>query len=221
MEIWATVENFTNYKISNLGRVKNVRTNTIKKLDYSRAYAQVSLYNKGQNKKFLIHRLVATAFCSNPKNKNFVNHIDGNKLNNHANNLEWVTASENMVHAFSNSLIDFNIGEECSWAKLNEKQVLKIVEMFQNGQSQTQLAKLFKVTRSAIYRLLTGKNWKHLKLAKYSKIDTKKRIVDQYGNEYESISFAAKSINASIGNVSSVLSGRRKSTKGYFFTYKK
>jgi hypothetical protein len=62
-------------------------------------YLIVNFRLKGKQKNFLIHRLVAEAFISNPETKKYVNHKDGDKLNNHVDNLEWVTASENMKHA--------------------------------------------------------------------------------------------------------------------------
>jgi DNA-binding Xre family transcriptional regulator len=55
--------------------------------------------------KFLVHRLIAEAYIPNPDNKPYVNHIDGNSNNNAASNLEWVTASENVAHAWSTGLI--------------------------------------------------------------------------------------------------------------------
>jgi len=50
-------------------------------------------------KPYLIHRIVATAFCKRKEGKNYVNHLDGNKANNAASNLEWCTSSENAKHA--------------------------------------------------------------------------------------------------------------------------
>lgn len=67
-------------------------------------YNQVMFCDNNNRKLYLVHRLVAEAFIPNPNHLEFVNHKDGNKQNNCANNLEWVTKSENERHAFANGL---------------------------------------------------------------------------------------------------------------------
>mgnify|MGYP000227006875 FL=1 len=62
-------------------------------------YKQVTLTSGGKATNHAVHRLVAQAFVPNPHSKPYVNHIDGNKLNNHYTNLEWCTAQENVEHA--------------------------------------------------------------------------------------------------------------------------
>ena len=67
-------------------------------------YRVVALTFKGVQRTFYVHKLVAEAFIPNPENKPQVNHIDGDKLNNPVENLEWVTNSENMQHAYDAGL---------------------------------------------------------------------------------------------------------------------
>lgn len=67
-------------------------------------YMHVTLCKDGKQKAMGVHRIVALTFIPNPENKSQVNHIDGDKSNNHVDNLEWVTAAENNEHAWQNSL---------------------------------------------------------------------------------------------------------------------
>lgn len=103
-EQWRGIATYPNYEVSNHGRVRRMwkhHTN-LKKTRLNRfGYEVVHLSKDGTNKHFPIHRLVAMAFVDNPNNLPEVNHIDGNKENNCAGNLEWVSRSENMKHAYS------------------------------------------------------------------------------------------------------------------------
>ena len=103
-EIWRVISEFPNYEVSNLGRVRRVWKNhaSMKQTALSKVgYEMVHLSHEGTNKHRAIHRLVAIAFIDNPDNLPEVNHIDGNKLNNSVDNLEWCSRSQNMKHAYS------------------------------------------------------------------------------------------------------------------------
>ena len=94
-EIWkdSIVEN---YQISNLGRIKNLKTGRIIKPDKEeKGYCRLTVKMYGKKKHFAVHRLVAIAFIPNPENKPQVDHIDFNKSNNKVNNLRWCSNKEN------------------------------------------------------------------------------------------------------------------------------
>lgn len=90
-----------------MGRVKSFKNHKkiiMKPHKTIKGYYQIVLYKNGKAKRFQIHRLVAKAFIKNFENKPAVNHIDGNKLNNIVDNLEWCTLSENTLHAYRTGL---------------------------------------------------------------------------------------------------------------------
>lgn len=90
------------YEINENGVLRNVKSKKIVKGYVEKnGYVRVKIENKCLNGiiRTSIHQLVAEAFIPNPLNKPQINHKDGNKMNNNVNNLEWCTASENMIHA--------------------------------------------------------------------------------------------------------------------------
>jgi len=99
-EEYRTIKGFENYAVSNFGNVKNIKTERILKKALDRGgYFGVYFCKNYKNYYKNIHRLVAMAFIENTNNKNKVDHIDNNKLNNHVENLRWVTNSENNMNS--------------------------------------------------------------------------------------------------------------------------
>jgi len=90
------------YKIMNNGDIIGIKGNILKTF-IKNGYKAIKI----REKHFYIHRLLAQKFIKNFKNKPQVNHKDGNKLNNNLSNLEWVTCSEQIKHAYKNNLIPF------------------------------------------------------------------------------------------------------------------
>lgn len=102
-----TLYDFTGkYQISNLGRVRNIRTGRILKPNKNnRGYTQIGLPINKKPKQFLVHRLVATAFIPNPNNLPVVNHKDENPNNNRVENLEWCTEKYNIQYSTARKII--------------------------------------------------------------------------------------------------------------------
>lgn len=135
MEIWKDVKDYEGlYQVSNLGNIKSldrvvklvsknqfnsfttlkaIKGKEISKVVNSKGYYQIALYKNGKMKNKLLHRLVLEAFIPNIENKPTVNHIDGNKLNDRLDNLEWATNKEQISHAINNLGFKSVISDKC------------------------------------------------------------------------------------------------------------
>lgn len=107
-EEFITINTHPKYSVDRNGIVKNSRGKEKALQVDDKGYFRVDLYDGGVRTTKKVHRLVAEAFIPNPNNKPDINHIDGNKLNNSVDNLEWVTKSENMQHAFRIGLAKYH-----------------------------------------------------------------------------------------------------------------
>jgi hypothetical protein len=163
-ELWRWVPGYENlYMVSSLGRVMSVPCEQVRGThpyakpgievtdhDNGRGYRVLSLYKNGVQKQYTVHRLVASAFIPNPEGKREVNHKDGNKANNAVPNLEWVTASENMVHA------DKVLHVTNKNRTLSEEQVIAIRE---DTRTEKEIAEDYGMTQSSINGIRIGKTY--------------------------------------------------------------
>lgn len=159
------IDGFPNYEITYSGKIiSNTRSNTkyLKPIVKDNDYLYINLWNKGKQSQFLLHRLVAIYFVPNPLNKKYVNHKDADKENVCADNLEWVTSSENTIHAFENDLLPH--GEDHHYCKITDKDVKEIIKRYKNENiSQAKLAEDYDTTQSNISLIVLGKTRKHIK----------------------------------------------------------
>ena len=155
MEEWKDIKDYEGYyQISSYGRVKNIKTGQILNGDTNNiGYKRVWLYAPVK-KRFFIHRLVALHFCEGYQEDLVVNNKDGNKLNNVAENLEWVTHSENDLHAYKLNLRE---PHPCQFKHkiiaydLLTEETIKIYNNIKNCCND------LKVARSNVYNCCNGK----------------------------------------------------------------
>lgn len=173
-EIWKQINGYRGwYEISNLGNIKSLpkwqgcvlsKERILKPMPTKHGYMRVCLSNSRVRKKFIsVHRIVATHFIGvAPKNKPWVNHKNGIKKDNRAENLEWSSISENINHAIDNKLRISIRGEKSNFSKLTEKEVLEIRAKYPIIKSYKKLASMYSISISAIGHIITKKNWVHI-----------------------------------------------------------
>ena len=176
-EIWKDIGGYEgSYQVSNMGRVRSVdRVVTFKdgsmrkfkgkvlKPYLGKGYERVMLCNENGAINKTVHRLVLEAFKPHVNMNDLeVNHMDGDKLNNHLSNLEWVTARDNILHAHDIGLMS-NIGERNPNAKLSEADVLEILQRLDNGELQRDIGSDYGVNDGCISMIKRGHNWRSVR----------------------------------------------------------
>lgn len=191
VEIWKPVLGFEgSYEVSSLGRVKTL-SRTIVRSDgvsiplpekimkprtHTNGYLVVSLWQKGKQKKHYVHRLVASCFCF-PFVGIQVNHKDLTRNNNEYENLEWVTNSENAMHASAHGRLHAATNPKRSsssnknWScvtnprkrqKLTPEKVLNIREDVRSGKAHRAIARAYGISKTAVGSIATRKIWKEI-----------------------------------------------------------
>lgn len=188
-------------EVSNLGRVRRSRDGFIYKPGSNqKGYLKLRLSWLGRS--FVVHRLVAEAFCPNPHGKPCVNHIDANPKNNRADNLEWVTHKENNQHSILLGRTDKK-GEKHHAAKLTEDDVIEIKRVFRGHDKEfgaVALANKYNVRPKAILAIVRGDNWGHVKIDKSGWISIDYRLPDEYkpvicyATEFDGVGFVTAGI---------------------------
>lgn len=150
-EEWRAVVGFDRYAVSNLGRVMNCKTGRILRPGLNNhGYLNVVLARDGQGFNRKVHRLVLMAFSDYMDLSLDVNHIDGIKINNNLDNLEWATRSENIQHAFRTGL-----------NKGGRRKKAKIIETGETFDSAKELANKIDACQGAVYDVLNCKKGHH------------------------------------------------------------
>ena len=163
--IWKKIKNFEDYFISNTGIVKKQNILCVKngKIIVKEGriitphknkdgYLSVTLLKNGLAKGMRINRLVAEAFILNPENKPRVNHLNNIRTDNNANNLQWVTVSENINHAFKNGNKNHKLYNNPN-SSFTKEQFDEICEMLSKNISAIQISKITNVNTTAIRRI--------------------------------------------------------------------
>jgi len=161
-EIFRVIDGFERYRIGNWGSVfSSIRaTRFLKWVISSKGYPYVELMPTGASEsiRMMVHKLVAQAFIGNPNNLPTVNHINGIKHDNHWENLEWATYSDQQEHALSTGL-NSSFGETHYAASLTWNEVDEIRKLAAAGVYHRNIAEQFGCGRKNITKIVNMQSW--------------------------------------------------------------
>ena len=215
----------THYSVSEDGQVKNNLTNKILSQSTQQGYKHVTLMIEGKQKRMRVHRLVAETFINNPMNKPYVNHKDGNRINNNVINLEWVTPSENTQHAVNIGLFKSGVAKPVNQYSLDGKLMLTFESASeaarQTGCDQSKITMCCKRQRETA----NDYQWRYVNdiqdVGKVQKKFITGKQVAQCDDDwnilaiYPSFKEAARAVNGTSSAISRVCSGLNIHHKGY------
>ncbi len=162
---WKKYPSNSDYMISTDGKVMSLCYNyrgLILKPLLSHGYLRVALNKDGERKMYEIHKLVLETYVGPRPKGHICNHKDGIKSNNDVDNLEWVTHSKNLQHAYSIGLQMPQQGEKNGRAKLTTVDVLEIRRLYEEGYKVTKLGRMYGVRHQTIGRIVRYEGWKNV-----------------------------------------------------------
>ena len=137
VETFVEIEGFENYEVSNLGKVRNIKSGRVLKTSLNNnGYLRLFLCKNNKRKHLYLHRIIATAFIDNPDVKPCVNHIDENKLNNDLSNLEWCTVRENLIHGTRTKRVAEKLSQKVIQLDLNDN-ILNVFKSMRQAERET------------------------------------------------------------------------------------
>lgn len=180
MKQWKIITTHPNYEISNCGDIRNKTTGRVKhKTPNQYGYVSVTLFNKGKGTTYVVHRLVAEYFISNPDNKELVNHINAIRHDNSVENLEWCTPSENMQHMVAIGNNKDHTGINNPMSKFTDEDIINIRK---DPRTNKEIANSYNVSIRAITNIKSGKTYREsggpIKQTKYNRTYSEQDILD-------------------------------------------
>lgn len=152
------IESFPNYTITDNGVIYSIKSKKIMKQHLDKdGYLVLNLSNNGVKKQCKVHRLVALSFIPNPEGFDTVNHINHNKQDNRASNLEWMSNLNNAKDGCK--YCPKYSGEKASAAKLTQMQAEQIRMDYANGISRKELSKQYNITTASIGNIINNKTY--------------------------------------------------------------
>lgn len=230
-DTYTVIDGYPNYITNKEGTVINRITGRVLKTgDNNSGYPTVNLYNNGKRETKSIHRIVAKTFVDGYRDGMEVNHKDGDKHNNHIDNLEWMSHSENELHAYQTGL-----------KHGPNRRAVRVIESGEVFESINECARAIGGCDANIGRCLHGRQNNHrgltFEFADACEINAKAdgnsvsvnrvnrkhyrksvRIVET-GEVFSSVRECARAIGGDQGTISACLSGRHHTHKGYHYEF--